>query len=188
VTLVRGSRVVLRAFRSEEIDVAMSRMATIPPTGPEEKERNEKVRRERRQRLERSGSRNDWEVLFAIEADGRVVGDVQGRCPIYSMPPGVWELGIEIWGTSDRGRGLGREAVALMTTHLFDEEGAIRVQATTDVDNAPMRGVLEILGFRDEGVLRGYMPAPPGPPKDYTMYAMTRTDWEEVRARWTPTS
>jgi RimJ/RimL family protein N-acetyltransferase len=182
MTTVEGTGVRLRGFRPDEIDAALERMTTIPPT-----ERTEQVRRERRQRLERSGSRNDWEVLFAIEADGRIVGDVQGRCPIYAMPPGVWEIGIEIWDASDRGRGLGRQAVALLTTHLFDEEGAIRVQATTDLENAAMRAVLEGLGFGYEGTLRGFMPAQDEAPHDYAMYGLTEGDLGSVRRGWTRT-
>ena len=92
------------------------------------------------------------------------------------MPPGVWELGIELWDGADRGRGIGRRTIALLSSHLFERERAIRVQATTDVDNAAMRRVLEHLGFAFEGVLRGFMPAGSGPPRDYAMYGLTKAD------------
>jgi RimJ/RimL family protein N-acetyltransferase len=183
VTRIQGSRVLLRGFRPDELDAAMARMQAIPAT-----ELDDERRRERRERLERSGGRNHWEVLFAIESEGRLVGDVQGRCSEHAMPPGVWELGIELWDEADRGRGLGSEAVALLCTYLFDEEAAIRVQATTDVENGGMRGALERLGFGHEGILRGFMPSPDGPPRDYAMYGMTRDDWETTRNAWTRTS
>lgn len=183
MTRIRGSRVLLRGFRPDELDAAMARMQAIPAT-----ELDDERRRERRERLERSGGRNHWEVLFAIESEGRLVGDVQGRCSEHAMPPGVWELGIELWDEADRGRGLGSEAVALLSTYLFDEESAIRVQATTDVENAAMRGALERLGFGNEGILRGFMPSPDGPPRDYAMYGLTRDDWETTRTAWTRTS
>jgi RimJ/RimL family protein N-acetyltransferase len=114
--------------------------------------------------------------MFAVEAEGRLVGDVQGRCLRFAMPPGVWELGIELWDAADRGRGIGRQTIALLSSHLFEREHAIRVQATTDVDNAAMRRVLEHLGFAFEGVLRGFMPAGSGPPRDYAMYGLTKAD------------
>jgi len=183
VTEVRGPRVLLRGFRGDEIDVAMERMTSIPAV-----DLDHERRRQRLDRLERSGSRNGWELLFAIEADGRLVGDVQGRCEEHAMPPGVWELGVEVWDVADRGRGFGREAVELLCSHLFRQEGAIRVQATTDVDNAAMRGTLDSLRFGREGVLRGYMPSPDGPPRDYAMYGLTRGDWESEKDRWTRTS
>lgn len=177
MTLVRGSRVVLRPFRSDEIDVAVLRMAGMVNA-------TEAQRRRRRERLARSGSKSGWELLFAIEADGRLVGDAQGRSSEDAMPPGVWEIGIELYDDEDRGQGLGREAVALLASHLFELEGAIRVQATTDLENASMRRVLEVLGFELEGVLRGFMPDPDGPPRDYAMFGITRRDWEGERSRW----
>lgn len=180
---LRGSRAVLRGFRPDEVDDAMRKIAGgVAGDVDVEKQRAKRVR------IERSGSRNEWEVLLAIEVDGRVVGDVQGRCSDQAMPPGVWELGIELYETEDRGRGIGREVVALFTSHLFADEDAHRVQATTDIGNAAMRRVLEVLGFTAEGVLRGFMPNPGGPPRDYEMYAMTRDDWEATRERWTRTS
>jgi RimJ/RimL family protein N-acetyltransferase len=182
VSRLRGAEVVLRGFRPEEVDFAMERMSPVPASSLDPV-----ARRERRERISRSGARNDWEVLFAIESGGRVVGDVQARCSSHAMPPGVWELGIELWDEADRGRGLGRQAVALVASHLFSEEAAIRVQATTDVGNAAMRRALEALGFGYEGVLRAYMPTPKGP-ADYAMYGLTRSDWETARDGWTRTS
>jgi RimJ/RimL family protein N-acetyltransferase len=175
MTAVRGPRVTLRAFRPEEIDDAMRRMGGgIEPSSDGQAMR-------RRARLQGSGARNDWEVLFAVEAEGRLVGDTQGRCSDHAMPPGVWEIGIELWEPSDRGRGLGREAVALLSTHLFEHEAAIRVQATTDLVNAPMRRVLESLGFGFEGVLRGFMPTGDGTARDYAIYGITNDDWTTRR-------
>jgi RimJ/RimL family protein N-acetyltransferase len=173
---LRGERVRLRAFRPDEIDVAMTRMpqgSGMAPVG--EAERTKRIRT----RLERSGERTEWEVLFAIESEGRLVGDAQGRCSDLAMPPGVWEIGLELWDEAERGRGLGREAVFLLTSHLFAGQDAIRVQASTDVDNAAMRVVLDRLGFGFEGILRGFMPSAEGDPRDYAMYGLTRVDWLE---------
>src|SRR3990172_7162035 len=107
---------------------------------------------------------------------GRLVGDIQGRYSDQAMPPGVWELGIELWDEADRRRGYGREACALLTSHLFDAEGAIRGQATTDVDNAAMRPTFEKVGFGCEGILRGFMPQSEGEPRDYARYARTKQE------------
>lgn len=180
---LRGDRVILRGFRPDEVDLALNRMQSIPASRLDDDER-----RERRERIERSGETGGWEIMLAIEADGRLVGDVQGRCPRFALPRGVWELGIEMWEETDRGRGFGTQTVALLTAYLFEHEKAIRVQATTDVDNAPMRGVLERLGFGFEGVLRGFMPDPDGPPRDYAIYGLTEAAWEDEKDGWTPTS
>jgi RimJ/RimL family protein N-acetyltransferase len=182
MTEVRGPRVLLRAFRPDEIDEAMRRIGG----GIEPADDGQAMRR--RARLQSSGARNDWEVLFAVDADGRLVGDAQGRCSDHAMPPGVWEIGIELWDRAHRGRGLGREAVALLSTHLFEREAAIRVQATTDVVNSAMRRTLESLGFGFEGVLRGFMPTGDGTARDYAMYGITKDDWRTRRAGWIRTS
>jgi RimJ/RimL family protein N-acetyltransferase len=178
---LRGRAVTLRAFRPEEYERVLRRM---PGSNDGDREKG----RFRRERVERSGTRTSVELLLGVEAGGRLVGDVQARSVEMAMPPGVWELGVELWEDGDRGRGVGREAVALLTSYLFDEEGAHRVQASTDVDNAAMRRVLEVLGFTDEGTLRGFMPGGDGPPRDYAMYGTTKDDWETARKAWTPTS
>jgi RimJ/RimL family protein N-acetyltransferase len=165
----------LRAFRPDEIEPAAHRMmggSSFVPTG-EASSRAGRLRA----RLERSGSLSDGEILFAIESGGRLVGDAQGRSLEMAMPPGVWEIGLELWDEGDRGRGLGREAVDLLASHLFAGEEAIRVQATTDLDNAAMRRVLDALGFGFEGVLHGFMPRADGPPCDYAIYGLTRAAW-----------
>ena len=183
ITLHGGRDLTLRAFRPDEIDAALEQVAAAELASGD----REAVSR-KRERLERSGTRTDWEVWFAIEAEGRLVGDIQGRCSDHAMPPGVWELGIELWDEKDRGRGIGHDACAMLVSYLFDRESAIRVQATTDVDNAAMRRTLERFGFGFEGVLRGFMPGAQGPPRDYAMYGMTADDWMEMRNGWTRTS
>ncbi len=92
------------------------------------------------------------------------------------MPPGVFELGIEIWSEDLRGRGIGTEAIELITSHLFGGREAGRVQASTAVWNTPMRRVFTKLGFTEEGVMRGFMPAENGR-EDYVLYGVTREEW-----------
>ncbi len=67
--------------------------------------------------------------------------------------PGVSEIGYMLV-RSAWGRGYAREAVAGSIDLLFGE-GMRRVFADTDPDNAASIALLERLGFRREGVLRG---------------------------------
>ena len=177
VTL-RGSHCLLRAFRQDELgELIAARAASESIAGP--REPGGRLREQLRRRIERSARvLNGW-LEFAIEVDGRLAGDVQARSGRRMLPPGVWELGIDLYGTGNRGKGVGGEAVALITEHLFTVEGAGRVQATTDVANAPMRAVLRRLGFTEEGVLRGFMAdaAPDGLRHDYVMAGVTRDTW-----------
>jgi RimJ/RimL family protein N-acetyltransferase len=162
--ILRGERVLLRAFRSDEADLLVA---------------NRVVRGGPPQRLiESSGAwAADGFLRLAIEVDGRLVGDIQARNPPRALPPGVYELGIDVFDTDDRGRGLGREAVTLLVDHLFADPETGRVQLSTDVANAAMRRVSEVLGFQEEGVMRGFMPEGDGSRSDYVLYAVTREDW-----------
>jgi len=100
----------------------------------------------------------------------------------------VFGIGIELFDQVHRGKGYGTEAVAMLVRHLFEQEAARRVEGGTTPENAPMRRVFERLGFVEEGVLRERLPASDGGGADCVMYGMTRSDYEGVKERWTPTS
>ena len=125
--------------------------------------------------------------MLGIHVDGRLAGEVQARQPRMGLPPGVFELGIDLFDPADRGQGIGRVVLMQLLTRLFEQEGAHRVQLTTDLDNAAMRALSDRLGFGFEGVMRRFMPSADGP-RDYAMYAMTRDDYEDVKIGWTSTS
>lgn len=170
---LRGARVVLRPLRPDELETiaeAQARLYSFVEEAPEV------VERRLRKRIEHSGRLVDGWLDLGIEAEGRLVGDITARNPRYAFPPGVFEFGISVFEAADRGKGYGRDATGLLTSHLFDEHGAGRVQATTAVDNLAMRRVLESLGFVYEGTLRAFMPGPDGR-EDYAMYAVTREEW-----------
>jgi RimJ/RimL family protein N-acetyltransferase len=171
---LRGERVTVRPLRPEEIDRVME--DSVPAwvawgSDPQE------ARRKIRDRLERSGELTERGLDLGIEVDGRLVGDVQARSD--SLPKGAFELGIGLFDERDRRQGLGREAIGLITAHLFDAVGARRVQLSTDVANEGMRRVAERIGFRHEGDLRGFWPEDDGD-HDYAMYGMTRSDYERA--------
>ena len=178
--------VVLRPFRPDEVDELWARrqreIAEGSVWGPSSREQVA-------ERVAHSGTWTDTAagLLFAVEADGVLVGDVQARRSQTVYPPGVVEIGIDLHAEADRGRGIGRQAVAQLTRRLFEAGDAHRVQLSTDVDNEAMRRVAELLGFGFEGILRGFMPSPEGP-RDYALYGMTETDYRGVSTSWTSTS
>jgi len=163
--MLHGSRVTLRAIRTQEFDrvyEARGLSATWHSTVDADT---------LRKRMAHSGEWFEGRLELAIESDGRLVGTIQARATAGFSPPGVCELGIELFNEA-RGKGVGTEAVQLITEWLLANDYP-RVQATTDVRNAPMRRVLEKLGFEEEGVLRAFMPD--GDDRaDYVLYAITR--------------
>ncbi len=113
---------------------------------------------------------------FAIERqpDGTVVG-VVGH---YRAHP-VLET-IDVWyvlgDPEARGRGFGRAAVGQLVSQLFATESVERIGATCDVENVPSYRLLEGLGFRWEGTLRGVL-FHHGGWHDVRVYGITRTEW-----------
>jgi RimJ/RimL family protein N-acetyltransferase len=150
-----------------------------PGGAPDQRE----IRARLTERIAHSGEFFRGEYLYGVVADGRLVGEVQARRPEHAMPAGVFELGIGLFDQADRGHGVGTKAIALMTRKVMDEDGAHRVQAGTDVDNAPMRGVLDKLGFECEGIMKGFMPSPTGP-RDYALYGITAERYRKVSDGW----
>jgi RimJ/RimL family protein N-acetyltransferase len=182
-TLV-GDRIVLRPYRDGEIDTLWEvARRGVDGFAPEPDMTREKLAR----RVRAGGRMVGGRIDLAVEAEGRLVGEIDARRPAGSLPEGVFEFGIALFREGDRRRGYGREAVILLTRHLFEERGAERVQASTDVENRPMRVLLEHLGFVLEGIMRAFMPVD-GERRDFALYAMTRPDYKDERNGWTSTS
>jgi RimJ/RimL family protein N-acetyltransferase len=175
---LRRDGVLLRPFRDTEVDVLVEvQNGWSADDGVHGGKRL--TREQLEQRVVSSGTWADGPVglLLAIESDGRLVGELQARGNRSQLlPPHVFELGIEVYGSADRGRGIGRVALAEITRYLFEDEHANRVQLSTDVDNGPMRRAAEAAGFRFEGVMRGFWPVNEGEPHDYALYGRTRAD------------
>ncbi|HLM69924.1 MAG TPA: GNAT family protein [Thermoplasmata archaeon] len=114
---------------------------------------------------------------FAVERrDERKVVGVVGY---YRAHP-VLEY-TDVWyvlgDRAARGRGFGREAVNLLTDHLFATTAAERVGATCDVENVASYRLLEELGFRLEGTLRSSL-FHHGRWHDVRVYGVTRSERE----------
>lgn len=91
---------------------------------------------------------------------------------------------VDVWyvigDRGARGKGFGREAVALLVDHLYATTSVVRVGATCDVDNEPSYRLLEGLGFRREGTLRSAL-YHHGRWHDVYVYGVTRSEWTARR-------
>jgi RimJ/RimL family protein N-acetyltransferase len=169
---LRGARVRLRPLRLEEERVLWDLRSLAGFSGARSPGAVERFRT----RIERSGELADGKLWFGIEVDGGLVGDIEARQPVDALPPGVFEIGIALF-PDDQRKGLGTDAVETLTGYLFESLAAGRVQAGTATWNEGMQKVLERLGYRQEGVMRAFMPASGGR-DDYVLYAVTRADWD----------
>jgi RimJ/RimL family protein N-acetyltransferase len=70
-----------------------------------------------------------------------------------------------------RGRGYGREALALLTNWLFERAAAEVIEAPTDPANVAMRTVFQRAGWKLAGSLTKSG-------RERVMYRITRLEWE----------
>lgn len=121
-------------------------------------------------RLRHSGHLEDGWLDLAIDLDGTVIGRIQTFVPAgRRLPPGTFEVGIGL-DADVRGKGYGREALALFTDWLFEHAAAQVVEAPTDPGNAPMRAVFGHVGWSLGATVTEYG-------RDWVMYRITRQEW-----------
>jgi RimJ/RimL family protein N-acetyltransferase len=111
---------------------------------------------------------------------GRLIGTAQ----YYRAGPCIhgYELGYILHELSDRGRGLGAEAVRLFSNLLFDQiAGYHRQQLMIETWNVASWRLAERCGFVREGLLRS-SGLGDGDPADCYIYSRTRKDWREERS------
>jgi aminoglycoside 6'-N-acetyltransferase len=104
------------------------------------------------------------DVVFAIEADGGVIGAIQ-----YSEEPtpDYRHAGMDIFlATSRHGQGLGEEALGVLARYLFDERGHHRLTIDPAAANERAIRVYQRVGFRPVGVMREYERGPDGKWRD----------------------
>lgn len=115
---------------------------------------------------------------FVVErkSDGRILGFVghYQAHPVLTLTD-VWYV---LGETTERGKGYGREAVALLVDYLFHDMRLTRVGATCDTANVPSYKLLERIGFRREGMLRSAL-YHHAAWHDVAVYGITRPEWAE---------
>ena len=165
--LIRGPRLLLRALRPEEIDKQWLAMVNSDPIAIAELPDEASFKA----RLRRSGHLHDGWLDLAIDLDGTVIGRIQTFVPAgRRLPPGTFEIGIGL-DANVRGKGYGREALALLTDWLFEHAAARVVEAPTDPGNAPMRAVFGHAGWSQAGTVTELG-------REWVTHRITRQEWQ----------
>jgi RimJ/RimL family protein N-acetyltransferase len=107
---------------------------------------------------------------------GHLAGMVSRRASQYgpNAESQGWNIGVSL-KPQYRGAGIGTAAHRLLVGHLFATTDVLRLEAGTDITNAPERAVLTTVGFRLEGVLRGAQYRR-GAYHDMAIYGLLRSD------------
>lgn len=92
------------------------------------------------------------------------------------------DFGIMIPADSNRGKGVGKEAVSLLVDYLFQTKNIMRIQYLTRTDNDRMKSLGQKLGFTMEAILRKYR-FDMGEYRDLCLFSITRDDWKQLREK-----
>jgi ribosomal-protein-alanine N-acetyltransferase len=121
----------------------------------------------------RREARHGRGLPFAVLVDGEFAGQLNVssviRGSLHSASLGYW--------IDERfaGRGVMPTAVALVADHCFDAVGLHRIEVNIRPENTASRRVVEKLGFREEGVRKGFLHIA-GDWRDHVSYALLRTE------------
>jgi RimJ/RimL family protein N-acetyltransferase/ribosomal protein S18 acetylase RimI-like enzyme len=163
---IRGSRLLLRALRPDEIEEEWQAMVASDPMAIAELPQEAAFKA----RLARSGRLNDGWLDLAVDLDGTSIGRIQTFVPRdRPLPRGTFEIGIGLHAEA-RGQGHGREALVLLTDWLFEHAAAEVVEAPTDPANTAMRTVFLRAGWQPAGSVTDY-------DREWIMYRITRPEW-----------
>jgi len=121
------------------------------------------------------GERFQWVITFERAPVGWIT------LLVVSWEHGLAELGYALT-TEFQGRGLMAPALTLLLRDLFTGTSLARLEARVAVGNVASERVLEQLGFKREGLLRGYFQIA-GLRVDNYLYALLRGDWSGRQMR-----
>jgi aminoglycoside 6'-N-acetyltransferase len=107
-----------------------------------------------------TGDADEETVVFAVEADGQVIGLVQYA---EENDPDYRHAGVDVTLHPDwHGRGLGADAVRTLARHLFEDRGHHRITIDPAAHNQRAIRSYQRVGFRPVGVMRRYERGPDG--------------------------
>jgi RimJ/RimL family protein N-acetyltransferase len=125
------------------------------------------------------GLDEDDKAWFAIEADGKVIGDT--GLHHRNRRNGVTAFGIAILDPEYLGKGYGRDAINLLLDWAFRIVNYRRVWLETGANNERARRAYLACGFVEEGRLREHEFSN-GVYEDMIVMGILRTEWEARRS------
>ena len=120
------------------------------------------------QRATRRGGLRSW----AISVDGVLRGEI--RMTGVDRERGTAELGVWLDGRV-AGRGIGKQAVAAVVEHAFDDLGLRTLSAPVGVENGAARALVVAHGFERRAVMRRYLRTGSGRP-DHELWVLSAAD------------
>jgi len=152
---ITGDKVRLRAWERDDIRLRWEADQTDDATEVSLRDWHEPPRSldQRLQEFDAALAEPDAAVVaLIIEAEGRVVGDIN----LFEIDQRNRRsaIGLSIWSPADRNKGYGTDAMRALLRWAFSELNLHRIELSVDPANAPAIHVYEKLGFRREGCRR----------------------------------
>lgn len=124
--------------------------------------------------VQRSMSNGTALPLFLFNRDS---GELLGAITLDNIRRGPAQAGTLGYWMAERhaGQGFMREAIKAVTHHAFTQMDLSRVEAACLPENAASRRVLEVSGFKYEGVAQSYLQID-GRWRNHVLYANLRSD------------
>jgi RimJ/RimL family protein N-acetyltransferase len=173
--MLKGERVTLRAIEESDYDrlakfardVEIHVIADDEPPVP----RSFDQIKEDYQELQK---KQNEIVVFAIEADGAVIGS----CSVhrFDYTARTCALGITIGDRNFWGKGYGRDAVRLLVEYAFHHLNLRKVHLTVRSDNERAVRAYEAVGFVSEGLQRQHVWMD-GAYRDWISMGLLRSEW-----------
>jgi aminoglycoside 6'-N-acetyltransferase len=152
MTVLRGERVLIRPMTPDDVP-RLTAIQAQPRVAAAWGEPD-------LEQLEGKAAGTDECTVFAIEAEGEVVGLIQYH---EEDDPMYRHAGIDLFLSEDvHGQGLGTEAVRTMAEYLIHERGHHRLVIDPAADNTAAIRAYEKAGFKPVGVMRRYERMPGG--------------------------
>jgi aminoglycoside 6'-N-acetyltransferase len=153
--MIRGSKLILRPFTQEDLTLFQT-LANDPEYNSEFNNFGLHGSLYYQKSFPAEGFLSARQGMLVITTlEGTIVGDID----YHQTPFGpneaslVYEIGLSI-KPEERGKGYGVEAQQLLAAYLFATYNIMRVQASTDIENAAEQQALAKAGFTREGVIR----------------------------------
>jgi [ribosomal protein S5]-alanine N-acetyltransferase len=123
------------------------------------------------------GQAGEWIQLgVELKSENKIIGDIGLKPEAFETR--IVEFGIS-FSTKYQGKGLAKEALRKIFSHLFAEREVHRVVGIMDVENARMIGLIENLKFRREGAYKqSFWDEGKNEWRDEYLYAMLASDWK----------
>jgi RimJ/RimL family protein N-acetyltransferase len=118
----------------------------------------------------------EWK-LFVIEKKDRTRIGIMWH--MINQPYGMMEI-VCYFVSTEKEKGYGTEATQLLVDYLFLSKNIHRIQATPNVRNKTAQRVLEKVGFRKKGTVRGLLLVR-GVWTDYYLLSILREEWKEPK-------